>query len=84
MGDLHESWRAEFSGLRDTMRVQINRAEDITNVLSRLTQAVQELQAQASNPVGRSACADAPAPGGVPNPSFGHSHDYGSWRNSWW
>eukprot|EP00969_Alexandrium_andersonii_P154251 6819041-Alexandrium_andersonii.AAC.1 len=68
MEDLHESWRSEFTGLRDTIRVQINRTEDIANALTRLTQAVHELQAQSGNPVGRSACADAPAPGGVPSP----------------
>eukprot|EP00969_Alexandrium_andersonii_P113276 5006131-Alexandrium_andersonii.AAC.1 len=66
MDELHASWRSEFSGLRDTIRAQINRAEDIANSLPQLTLAVQGLQAQVETPVGRPAHADAPAPGGVP------------------
>eukprot|EP00975_Prorocentrum_lima_P026410 5550554-Prorocentrum_lima.AAC.1 len=59
------------------IRVQNTRLDEVV-------EAVRGLQARADAPVGRPAHADAPAPGGVPSPSFGASNDYGSWRNSWW
>eukprot|EP00969_Alexandrium_andersonii_P294497 13017342-Alexandrium_andersonii.AAC.1 len=59
------------------IRVQNNRIDGVV-------EAVRGLQARADAQTGRSAYADAPAPGGVPSPSFGINHDYGSWRNSWW
>eukprot|EP00969_Alexandrium_andersonii_P177482 7848231-Alexandrium_andersonii.AAC.1 len=84
MEELRAPCKTEFSGLRGTIRVQINRTEDIAGSLSQLTEAVRGLQARADVPAGKPAYADAPAPGGVPSPSFGAGHDYGSWRNSWW
>eukprot|EP00969_Alexandrium_andersonii_P326833 14442294-Alexandrium_andersonii.AAC.1 len=79
MGELHESCKTEFSWLRDTLRVQATRTEDLASNLTQLAEAVRALQARAGAPVGESAHADAPAPSGVPSPSFGASHDYGSW-----
>eukprot|EP00969_Alexandrium_andersonii_P243756 10768543-Alexandrium_andersonii.AAC.1 len=64
MKELHATWKSEFSGLWDTIRVQVNRTQEIASCLSQLTSAVQGLQARVEAPVGRPAYADAPAPGG--------------------
>eukprot|EP00969_Alexandrium_andersonii_P274599 12136577-Alexandrium_andersonii.AAC.1 len=70
MAGLHASVKAEMAGILDMVRVQNNRIEDVI-------EAVRNLQAGPSPQSGRSAYADAPAPGGIPNPSFGTRHDYG-------
>eukprot|EP00969_Alexandrium_andersonii_P348702 15418757-Alexandrium_andersonii.AAC.1 len=75
MKELQASWRSEFSGLRDTMRVQINCAEDLAqgvgsrvqaleDGLAQLTLAVQGLKTQAGDQDGRTVYTGAPAPGG--------------------
>eukprot|EP00969_Alexandrium_andersonii_P010817 471021-Alexandrium_andersonii.AAC.1 len=50
--------------------------------LAQLTVAVQELKTQAGSSTGKPAYAGAPAPGGVPSPSFRGYGEYGSWRSS--
>eukprot|EP00969_Alexandrium_andersonii_P024282 1059702-Alexandrium_andersonii.AAC.1 len=37
--DLHSSWKAEFTGLWNTVKVQVNRTEDLAQNIVQLTEA---------------------------------------------
>eukprot|EP00969_Alexandrium_andersonii_P195294 8628505-Alexandrium_andersonii.AAC.1 len=56
MEDLHTSWQAEFPGIRDALRVQINRTEDLANGVNARLQALGDglarLAAQPAGPQG--------------------------------
>eukprot|EP00969_Alexandrium_andersonii_P278832 12323527-Alexandrium_andersonii.AAC.1 len=46
MAEFQASWQSEFSGLRDKIRVQINRTEDLAQGVGSRDQALEEGLAQ--------------------------------------
>eukprot|EP00969_Alexandrium_andersonii_P227212 10034847-Alexandrium_andersonii.AAC.1 len=90
MEGARSSWQAEFAGIRDELKAQLNQIESAENRfqrfesgLAQLAITAQGLAQQSETPGRESAFAGAPAPAGVPSPSFaGNRNDCGSWRNS--
>eukprot|EP00969_Alexandrium_andersonii_P082130 3620827-Alexandrium_andersonii.AAC.1 len=92
MEGMRSAWQAEFAGIRDTLKVQLNRIENVENRFQRvesglrqLAETVQGLAQQPGTSGPGPAFAGAPAPRGIPNPRLaGSRSDCGSWRNPWW